>query len=346
MRLATERRDRDDEGMRRLVRALAQDFHGNDAVALAVAGLGVAPGRTVAMFTLRISIVIGAGMAIHVAVTQDGRWWWSAVAATIMAAIIGGYVAAFRLVMALLRWRRSRRPARNSFGHFGDALQRRLAARCQRGLRSRRVWVSALLALGLAAFSLGLLELVMAVLDVRVLIHVLVWCAVVGLVIAWFVHRLATRDSDALLFVVRAVIVGHAAPSAAEGAEMIAGPVLGRVELEVLSAQELRPGAMVSPAGEAEPTPPCSGFYTCRFADWVTLKPAETVTLVSDGSGHVVGRLVDLIPPGRHRAEPPRPRASRPGAHDHGDGRDQGRPPNTPQTVPYTQRRGEKPPNR
>lgn len=154
----------------------------------------------------------------------------------------------------------------------------------------------------------------MAVLDVRVLVHLLLWCAVVGLVIAWFVHRLATRDSGALLFVVRAVIVGHAAPSAAEGSEVVAGPVLGRLKLEVLSAQGLRPAAMVSPAGEAEPTPPCSGFYTCRFADWVTLKPGETVTLISDGSGHVVGRLVDLMPPGRHRAEPPRRPASRPGA--------------------------------
>lgn len=95
MGLAAERRGGDDEGMRRLLRALAQDVQGNDAVALAVAGLGVAPGRTVALFAVRISLVIGAGMAINVAVTQDGHWWWSGVAAAITAAVIGGFVAAF-----------------------------------------------------------------------------------------------------------------------------------------------------------------------------------------------------------------------------------------------------------
>ncbi len=209
--------------------------------------------------------------------------------------------------MGLLQWRRRRRPAPNSSGHLGDALQRRLAARCRRRLRSTRVGLRIADARRAGCPRpgppTGLVRRG-------------------GLVIAWLVHRRATQDSDALLFVVRAVIVGHGAPSAAEGAEVVAGAVLGRVELEVISAQELRPGGLNGRAGEAEPTPPCSGFYTCRFADWVTLKLGEIVTLVSDGSGHVVGRLVDLIPPAAIVQSHLDGRGSRRGTHD-GDGRDQ-----------------------
>jgi len=50
-----------------------------------------------------------------------------------------GLLRGFSPLMGLLQWRRRRRPAPNSSGHLGDALQRRFAARCRRRLRSTRV---------------------------------------------------------------------------------------------------------------------------------------------------------------------------------------------------------------